>query len=232
MRGLSPSNSKSRQRCWKRWWSPQVIKRSTAVSLLVRPPSLEGKDVLVDGGTDIAKMLQGKAAGVQVQNVSGTFGAVLKIRVRGASSIYGDTKPLWVVDGVVLSDVVDVSPDDLSSGNAATLISSAVAGLNTDDIASLRSSRMPVRPHSMVHVRWMQAIVITTKKVMWHHTRHNYFGRVYTPWAPTLLRLQHPQLCWADGYCIYGAIPQRVSQLCQYGTQSKCGWILCDESPP
>ena len=33
-----------------------------------------------------------------------------------------------------VEDVVDVSADDLASGDAATLISSAVAGLNTDDI--------------------------------------------------------------------------------------------------
>lgn len=70
-----------------------------------------------------------------MQSVSGAlFGAALKIRC-GASSIHGDSKPLWVVDGVVLEDVVDVSADDLSSGNAIPLISSAVAGLNANDIA-------------------------------------------------------------------------------------------------
>ena len=33
--------------------------------------------------------------------VSGTFGTAPKIRVRGATSIYGSSKPLWVVDGVI-----------------------------------------------------------------------------------------------------------------------------------
>lgn len=137
---------------------------------------LEGKDALVDGGTDIAKMLQGKAAGVQVQNVSGTFGAAPKIRVRGASSIYGDTKPLWVVDGVVLEDVVDVSPDDLSSGNAATLISSAVAGLNTDDIASFEILK-DASATALYGARAMNGvIVITTKKGRSGTTRVNYSG--------------------------------------------------------
>ncbi|TKG96529.1 SusC/RagA family TonB-linked outer membrane protein [Puteibacter caeruleilacunae] len=93
------------------------------------------EDTKVDGVADVSRMLEGKVAGVSVQNVSGSFGAAPKIRVRGASSIYGDTKPLWVVDGVVLEDVVDVSPDELSSGDAETLISSSVAGLNAEDIA-------------------------------------------------------------------------------------------------
>lgn len=137
---------------------------------------LEGKDALVDGGTDIGKMLQGKAAGVQVQNVSGTFGAAPKIRVRGASSIYGDTKPLWVVDGVVLEDVVDVSPDDLSSGNAATLISSAVAGLNTDDIASFEILK-DASATALYGARAMNGvIVITTKKGSHGTARVSYSG--------------------------------------------------------
>lgn len=137
---------------------------------------LKGKDALVDGGTDIAKMLQGKAAGVQVQNVSGTFGAAPKIRVRGASSIYGDTKPLWVVDGVVLEDIVDVSPDDLSSGNASTLISSAVAGLNADDIASFEILK-DASATALYGARAMNGvIVITTKRGKSGSTMVNYSG--------------------------------------------------------
>ena len=125
---------------------------------------LEGKDAMIEGATDIAKMLQGKAAGLQVQNVSGTFGAAPKIRVRGVSSIYGNAKPIWVVDGVVLEDVVDISADDLSSGNAATLISSAVAGLNTDDIASFEILK-DASATALYGARAMNGvIVITTKK--------------------------------------------------------------------
>lgn len=99
---------------------------------------VNAEDAKVEGIVDVSRMLEGKTAGVQVQNVSGTFGAAPKIRVRGSSSIYGDQKPLWVVDGVVLEDVVDVSADDLSSGDATTLISSSVAGINSDDIESFQ----------------------------------------------------------------------------------------------
>ncbi|MDO5036369.1 MAG: SusC/RagA family TonB-linked outer membrane protein [Porphyromonas sp.] len=137
---------------------------------------LEGEDALIDGGTDLGKMLQGKAAGLQVQNVSATFGAAPKIRVRGASSIYGDAKPLWVVDGVVLEDVVDVSADDLSSGNAATLISSAVAGLNTDDIASFEILK-DASATALYGARAMNGvIVVTTKKGGAGTTRVSYTG--------------------------------------------------------
>lgn len=97
---------------------------------------LNAKDIKTEGTIDVGRMLQGRAAGVSVQNVSGTFGTAPKIRVRGATSITGNNKPLWVIDGVVLEDVVDVSTDQLTTGDASTLIASSVAGLNSDDIES------------------------------------------------------------------------------------------------
>ena len=92
----------------------------------------------IDGIADISRSLEGRVAGVSVQNVSGTFGTAPKIRVRGATSIYGSSKPLWVVDGVIMEDVTEVDADELSSGDAETLISSAIAGLNSDDIESFQ----------------------------------------------------------------------------------------------
>lgn len=137
---------------------------------------IKAEDSKIDGVSDVSRMLQGKAAGVQVQNVSGTFGAAPKIRVRGASSIYGDSKPLWVVDGVVLEDVVDVSADDLSSGNAAILISSAVAGLNADDIESFQILK-DASATALYGAKAMDGvIVITTKKGKKGSTRVNYSG--------------------------------------------------------
>lgn len=97
---------------------------------------VDADKIKLSGMADVSRSLEGRIAGVQVTNVSGTFGASPKIRVRGATSIYGNSKPLWVVDGVIYEDNVDVSADDLASGDAKTLISSAVAGLNSDDIES------------------------------------------------------------------------------------------------
>ncbi|MBT1689123.1 SusC/RagA family TonB-linked outer membrane protein [Dawidia soli] len=98
--------------------------------------SIEMEDIHVKGVGDVSQMLQGRAAGVSIQNVSGTFGAGPKITIRGASSITGDGKPLWVIDGVVQEDLVNLSLADLVSGNTSTLIGSSVAGLNPNDIES------------------------------------------------------------------------------------------------
>lgn len=125
---------------------------------------LDASTTKLDGMADISRSLEGRAAGVSVQNVSGTFGTAPKIRVRGATSIFGSSKPLWVVDGVIMEDVVDVDADDLSSGDANTLISSAIAGLNSDDIESFQILK-DGSATSIYGARAMAGvIVVTTKK--------------------------------------------------------------------
>jgi hypothetical protein len=101
---------------------------------------IKAADAERSGVPDISRMLEGQVAGVTVQNVSGTFGAAPKIRVRGATSFSGDNKPLWVVDGIILEDVVNISNEALTTGDANTLIGSSVAGLNPDDIESFQYS--------------------------------------------------------------------------------------------
>ena len=117
----------------------------------------------LSGMADVSRSLEGRAAGVQVTNVSGTFGASPKIRVRGATSIYGNSKPLWVIDGVIYEDNVDVSADELASGDAKTLISSAVAGLNSDDIESFTVLK-DGSATSIYGARAMAGVIVITTK--------------------------------------------------------------------
>ena len=59
--------------------------------------------------------LQGKAAGVQVVSNSGKPGAGLTIRIRGSSSISAGNDPLYVVDGIPMTDISSYSPNDIES---------------------------------------------------------------------------------------------------------------------
>jgi TonB-linked SusC/RagA family outer membrane protein len=137
---------------------------------------LSADNVKLDGIAEISRALEGRAAGVSVQNVSGTFGTAPKIRVRGATSIYGSSKPLWVVDGVIMEDVVEVDADALSSGDAETLISSAVAGLNADDIESFQILK-DGSATSIYGARAMAGvIVVTTKKGKAGSNKISYTG--------------------------------------------------------
>jgi TonB-linked SusC/RagA family outer membrane protein len=145
---------------------------------------LDATKTKIDGITDVSRALEGRSAGVSVQNVSGTFGTAPKIRVRGATSIYGNSKPLWVVDGVVVEDAIDVSSDDLSSGNAETLISSAIAGINADDIESFQILK-DGSATSIYGARAMAGVVvITTKKGKEGVSRLNYTGEFTSRMIP------------------------------------------------
>jgi TonB-linked SusC/RagA family outer membrane protein len=147
--------------------------------------NLKADAMMQAGANDVSRSLEGRVAGVQVTNVSGTFGTAPKIRIRGATSIYGNSKPLWVIDGVIYEDNVDVSSDELSSGDAKTLISSAVAGLNSDDIESFTVLK-DGSATSIYGARAMAGvIVITTKKGQKGRATLNYTGEFTTRLKPS-----------------------------------------------
>lgn len=147
--------------------------------------TVKADDIKLSGMADVSRSLEGRVAGVQVTNVTGTFGASPKIRVRGATSIYGNSKPLWVVDGVIYEDNVDVSADDLASGDAKTLISSAVAGLNSDDIESFTILK-DGSATSIYGARAMGGvIVVTTKRGAKGRASVNYTGEFTTRFKPS-----------------------------------------------
>ena len=95
---------------------------------------LKLEDIKIDAVADPARLLEGKDAGVVVDNLSGSFGASPRIRIRGNTSINGNNNPIWVIDGVILEDNVELNQDDLASGDINSLIGSSTAGLNPDDI--------------------------------------------------------------------------------------------------
>ncbi|NVO18527.1 MAG: TonB-dependent receptor [Bacteroidetes bacterium] len=65
--------------------------------------------------TSPAQALQGKAAGVQVTSPSGKPGQALSVRVRGSTSIEASNEPLYVVDGVITSDISSINSNDIAS---------------------------------------------------------------------------------------------------------------------
>lgn len=63
--------------------------------------------------TRVDQVLQGRAAGVQVENTGGAPGSNVKVRIRGANSVLGNNDPLYVVDGFVGADFNALNPQDI-----------------------------------------------------------------------------------------------------------------------
>jgi len=172
--------------------------------------TLKADDVKMAGINDVSRMLEGRAAGVSIQNVSGTFGAAPKVRVRGATSISGENKPLWVVDGIVLEDVVNISNDQLSSGDPSTLLGSAVAGLNPEDIATFEILK-DASATALYGGRAMNGvIVITTKKGKAGKPSINYTGNYTVKLKPSY-----------DNYNIMNS----ADQMSVYSELYRKGWL-------
>jgi TonB-linked SusC/RagA family outer membrane protein len=64
--------------------------------------------------TDAAQALQGKAAGVQISNISGAPGQTASIQIRGYSS-NARTEPLYIVDGLKVQNLNYLDPDNVES---------------------------------------------------------------------------------------------------------------------
>ncbi|WP_321517975.1 TonB-dependent receptor [uncultured Bacteroides sp.] len=62
-----------------------------------------------------AAAIQGKAAGVNVIQPNGEPGAGMVVRIRGNSSINASNDPLYVVDGVPMTEINFLSPNDIES---------------------------------------------------------------------------------------------------------------------
>jgi len=65
---------------------------------------------------NITQALQGRVAGVDLQQTDSKPGATLQIRIRGTRSLTADNNPLVVLDGIPFSgSISDISPDDIKS---------------------------------------------------------------------------------------------------------------------
>ncbi len=96
--------------------------------------SLRSKDFNPGANVSAEQMMQGRAAGVQINQASGEPGAGMRVRVRGSSSINAGNEPLYVIDGLPI--------DNSSLPSASSRISNPsprnpLNALNPADIESI-----------------------------------------------------------------------------------------------
>ena len=125
--------------------------------------SVKMDDIKLEGIADVSRMLEGRVPGLSVQNISGTFGSAPRINIRGGASIIGNVQPLWVIDGAVYEDLVHLSLDQLASGDAVTLVSSAVSGLNPADIQDIQVLK-DASATSVYGARALNGVIVITTK--------------------------------------------------------------------
>ena len=77
--------------------------------------SVSGDKLAANPVANVAQALQGQLPGVSVMSQDGRPGATMSIRVRGGGSITQSNDPLFIVDGVQVSDISDIPADNIES---------------------------------------------------------------------------------------------------------------------
>ena len=126
--------------------------------------TLKMDDIMQPGVGTLDQMLEGRIPGMIFMQNSGQVGAVPKMKIRGTTTLLGSTAPLWVLDGVILTDPVNVDPASINDLDFVNLLGNAISGLNPEDIEKLdvlkdASATAIYGPKASNGV-----IVITTKK--------------------------------------------------------------------
>lgn len=75
---------------------------------------VNGSEITKQPVLTAAQGLQGKSAGVQIV-ASGTPGSQPVVRIRGTNSVTGSADPIYVVDGVIMTDITNISSSDILS---------------------------------------------------------------------------------------------------------------------
>tara|TARA_B100001989_G_scaffold245244_1_gene214801 strand:- start:5223 stop:8387 length:3165 start_codon:yes stop_codon:yes gene_type:complete len=85
----------------------------------------------------VDQLLQGRAAGVQVTQNTGSPGSGISVKIRGTNSLRGNNEPLYVIDGVIISSAgEDVVPAG-GIGNSGQEAQNGLNGINPRDIESI-----------------------------------------------------------------------------------------------
>lgn len=121
--------------------------------------SVSGEDLLRTAPVSLDQALQGRAAGVQVTQVSGRPGGETSIRIRGSSSINAGNEPLYVIDGMLITS----DNSQTNAGGAAGSSLNGLAAINPSDIESIEILK-DASATAMYGSRGANGVVLITTK--------------------------------------------------------------------
>lgn len=100
--------------------------------------SVDGDEIAQAREPNLVNALQGKIAGAQITSSSGAVGASSRIVLRGSASLGGNNQPLFVVDGIPISNSQfgATDTDGVNRGNGAS-------DINPEDIESMSVLKGP-----------------------------------------------------------------------------------------
>lgn len=137
--------------------------------------SIKPTSTVAEQSNGIEDIIKGRAAGVQVSANGAEPGASISIKIRGTSSLTGNSEPLYVVDGIIM-DTATEDTDNPISGYASQ--QGGISGVNPQDIESVEV----LKDASATAIYGSRAangvIIITTKKGKKGSAKFNFASSV------------------------------------------------------
>ncbi len=164
---------------------------STAVS------TVSAEEVARTPAVSLDNALQGKVVGASINMNSGAPGGGGQIQIRGVTSILGNGEPLFVVDGVIISNAAfstGVNAITRAGGGSTNIQDNPVnrlADINPNDIESIQVLKSAAASAIYGSKATNGVILITTKRGQAGATRTNITQRVGTFQADRLLGSRH-----------------------------------------
>ncbi len=136
------------------------IKRQSK-GLAYSPQTVAGSELTKVPQTNLMNTLSGKVAGITINSNASGVGGSVKVRLRGDKSIQGNNQPLYVIDGVPMSN----NPvENITSSNTISDYGDGISNLNPNDIESITVLRGATSAALYGSQAANGAILITTKK--------------------------------------------------------------------
>ncbi|WP_281234917.1 SusC/RagA family TonB-linked outer membrane protein [Flavobacterium gelatinilyticum] len=110
---------------------------------------------------NVANSLSGKVAGLNYSTTSNGVGSSSRITLRGNRSLNGNNQPLYVVDGVPISNGTTTGNSDVDTGG--TTQPDGISNINPEDIASMTVLKGPSAAALYGNRASNGVIIITTK---------------------------------------------------------------------
>lgn len=125
--------------------------------------SVKGSDIAQKAEPNVLNALQGKIAGVQIVGASGEPGASTNINIRGITSFTGNNQPLFIVDGIPISNDLDRTNGGPNGTLGGPQSSNRALDIAPENIESIDVLKGPAAAALYGSRASSGAIIITTK---------------------------------------------------------------------
>src|SRR5262245_42367813 len=156
--------------------------------------TVSGEELTRAPAVSVENALQGKVVGASINMNNGAPGGGAQVQIRGASSLIGNIQPLFVVDGVVVSNSIRSTRQSVATGSlngAEENGTNRLADINPNDIESVEVLKSTAAAAMYGSLATNGVVLITTKRGKAGSPKFNVTQRVVTYQSIRLKESRH-----------------------------------------